>query len=74
MRLHTVRRGKFWWIHGDDEPMGPYTTKREALETVRSLNFCDKHKDEPGFVTSESKGNKGNKGDRALRVSKRMPQ
>ncbi len=55
-KLSVKQIGSKWWIVGlDYGPIGPYDTQREAEEIrVRLLRFY-RHKDEPGYVTIETK-------------------
>ena len=52
---YTLRRNEAWWVassHEAEPEMGPYSTKKEAAETIRSLRDFDKYENEPGFMTS----------------------
>lgn len=42
-----------WWIIGDDEPYGPYTTRKEANEDRRGLMRTEQHKHKRGFFTTD---------------------
>jgi len=44
-----------WWILelGSEERIGPYDTRREALDDKRGLERFDKYGDRPGFVTCD---------------------
>ena len=42
-----------WVVWTDDGPCGPYDTKAEAESDMRGLARFEKHKDRPGFITSD---------------------
>ncbi len=57
-KLAVKRIGPKWWIVGlDYGPMGPWDSDREAKEVRVRLLWFYRHKDEPGYVTSETKTN-----------------
>lgn len=65
--MRLVQRPDGWWI--TDLPndgveryhkmrpseCGPYDTKAEAEDDRRGLELYHRHKDEPGFITSEDR-------------------
>ncbi len=62
-KLTVKKIGSKWWIVGlsDYGPMGPWDSDCAAEETrVRLLRFY-RHKDEPGYVTIETKKDEPNK-------------
>jgi len=56
--LKVRKLGKYWWLVGDEEfgPYGPYKDGRKAaVESKRRLYAFMEHKDDPGFITTESR-------------------
>ena len=53
--MKPVQRGNEWWIAGmpdRGENCGPYSSEREASESIGRLEQFYKHCDEPGFMTA----------------------
>ena len=55
-RLQTMKKGKTWWIVGDDDagPMGPYDNKQQAEEDRVGVARFHRHKDDPEFITGSA--------------------
>lgn len=51
-RLPFRRFGSWWFVHGK-RLVGPYETRTAAVGDHRGLRRFERHKNVPGFVTSE---------------------
>ena len=56
--MPITHRGGGWWIDDAGEDTGPYDTRREAQEARRGLRRFYRYQNQPGFVTSETRGKK----------------
>jgi hypothetical protein len=54
-KLKARKIGKRWWIVGDEEPIGPYDSRKEANEAKERLIEFEECENVPGYVTSESR-------------------
>ncbi len=56
--MKAIQRDNVWWIADmpdRGENCGPYSSEKEANESIGRLEQFYKHHDEPGFMTTEEK-------------------
>ncbi len=56
--MKPIQRGDEWWIANmpdRGENCGPYSSEKDANESIGRLEQFYKHCDEPGFMTTEEK-------------------
>ncbi len=54
--MTPIQHGNEWWISDmpdRGENCGPYSSEKEASESIGRLRQFYKHYDEPGFMTTE---------------------
>ncbi len=55
--MESVKREDGWWVTDipECEDCGPYDNKGDAEDTRRGLERFYKHKDEPGYITTDQR-------------------
>ncbi len=56
--MKPIQRGDEWWIADmpdRGENCGPYSSEKDAQESIGRLEQFYKHCDKPGFITTEEK-------------------